>query len=198
MNKKKLDPKHVYLQYLMMFSSLVAILLFSLFLKDLLWFNNATTTLPLISGVIGIILSFPTLLIHLKQKNLTKKKQTQEKTFLLLAVFFFLLGALTIFTTVTGTISYSTQVSISTTLILLLLALFIFFFLRKNWIYSDLDFWIIFSLSLFIFARLFFLSAILRTNQGVEEYSHLITLFGYVALGIGVVNEYWQLMKGKK
>lgn len=190
--KTKLNPEHVFLQFLMMFLTLVAILIFSVFVRDFIWFDSATTLLPIISGTISIILSPIAFLIF------RLRKEKGDKTFLFFTIFLLLLGFLTIFAAITETLSFSTQVSISSALLLLLSALFLFFLIRRNWLYSDLDFWIIYSLSLFIFSRIFFLEILLKGTQGYWEYSSLLTLFGYIALGIGMVNEYWELKSLKK
>lgn len=190
--KTKLNPEHIFLQFLMMFLTLVAILIFSVFIRDFLWFDSTTTLLPIISGTISIILSPIAFLIFKLRKGKT------DNTFLFFTVFLFLLGFLTIFTNATGTLSFSTQISISSALLLLLSALFIFFLIRRNWFYSNLDFWIIYSLSFFIFSRIFFLEILLKGTQGFWEYSNLLTLFGYIALGIGLVNECWELKSLKK
>ena len=190
MKKEKLGSEHIFLQFLMMFLTLGFLLIFSFFVKNILWFKNAKTVIPLISGVVVIGLSVISFLRY--------QRKPKDRQFLLFAVFLFLLGFLTLFLTLSNTLSFSTQVTISTTLIPLLLILFLLLLIKKNWYYSNLDFWIIFSLSLFIFSRIFFLQTLLEWDTGFVEYSYLITLFGYLALAVGLVNEIYELKEGQK
>ena len=190
MKKAKLNSEHIFLQFLMMFLTLGFLLIFSFFVKNILWFKNAKIVIPLISGVVVVALSVISFLRY--------QRKSKDRQFLLFTVFLFLLGFLTLFSTHSNTLSFSTQIIISTTLIPLLLILFLYILLKKNWYYSNLDFWIIFSLSLFIFSRIFFLQTLLEGDTGFVEYSYLITLFGYLALAVGLVNEVYELKEGKK
>jgi len=190
MKKTKLDSEHTFLQFLMMFLSLAILLIFSHFVESLLWFENSTTVIPITSGILIILISG----ISFYRYTLKPK----ERRFLLFGIFFLLLGLLTLFITFTNSLSFSTSLVISIALILPLLFILIFFFIKKNWLYSNLEFWILFSLSLFIFSRIFFLEAFLRRELGLLNYSYLISLFGYLALGIGFVNEVCEVLPKKK
>lgn len=190
MKKTKLDREHIFLQFLMMFLTLGFLLIFSIFIKDILWFKNAKTVISLMSGIIGISLSGISFLRY--------KLKPKERKFLLFSIFLFLLGFLTLFTALSNTLSFSTQIIISITLIPSLLLLFFITLLKKNWYYSNLDFWVIFSLSLFLFSRIFFLQSLLEIGTGFVEYSCLITLFGYLALTVGLVNEVYELEEEQK
>jgi len=190
MKKTKLDSEHTFLQFLMMFLSLAILLIFSHFVETLLWFENSTTILSVISGVLVILISG----VSFYRYTLKPK----ERRFLLLGIFFLLLGLLTLFTTLSSTLSFSTRLVISMALILPLLFILILFFIKKNWLYSNLEFWILFSLSLFIFSRVFFLEALSKRELGLLNYSYLISLFGYLALGIGFVNEVCEVLPKKK
>jgi len=190
MKKTKLDSEHTFLQFLMMFLSLAILLIFSHFVENLLWFENSTTVIPITSGILIILISG----ISFYRYTLKPK----ERRFLLFGIFFLLLGLLTLFITFTNSLSFSTSLVISIALILPLLFILIFFFIKKNWLYSNLEFWILFSLSLFIFSRIFFLEAFLRRELGLLNYSYLISLFGYLALGIGFVNEVCEVLPKKK
>lgn len=189
MKKTKLDREHIFLQFLMMFMTLGILLIFSLFIKNILWFNNVKTVIPVISGVVVILLSGISFLRY--------KLKSKDRELLLFSVFLFLLGFLTLFTALSNTLSFSTQITISVTLIPLLFLLFVLILLKKNWYYSNLDFWIIFSLSLLLFSRIFFLQALLEIDTGFVEYSYIITLFGYLALTVGLVNDVYEL-KGQQ
>lgn len=189
MKKTKLDREHIFLQFLMMFMTLGILLIFSLFIKNILWFNNVKTVIPVISGVVVILLSGISFLRY--------KLKSKDRELLLFSVFLFLLGFLTLFTALSNTLSFSTQITISVTLIPLLFLLFILILLKKNWYYLNLDFWIIFSLSLLLFSRIFFLQALLEIDTGFVEYSYIITLFGYLALTVGLVNDVYEL-KGQQ
>lgn len=189
MKKTKLDREHIFLQFLMMFMTLGILLIFSLFIKNILWFNNVKTVIPVISGVVVILLSGISFLRY--------KLKSKDRELLLFSVFLFLLGFLTLFTALSNTLSFSTQITISVTLIPLLFLLFVLILLKKNWYYLNLDFWIIFSLSLLLFSRIFFLQALLEIDTGFVEYSYIITLFGYLALTVGLVNDVYEL-KGQQ
>jgi hypothetical protein len=78
------------------------------------------------------------------------------------------------------------------------LLLFLFVFFKKEWLYSDIYFWILFSLSLFIFSKLFFLQASFEEVEGLLQYSYIINLFGYLALTIGFGNEVYNVFPKKK
>jgi hypothetical protein len=190
MKKTKLDSEHIFLQFLMMFLTLALLLIFSLFVKNILWFDNIETTIPLISGIVVISLSAVSFLKY--------RLKSKDRPFLLFAVFLFLLGFLTIFSTLSNSLSFSSQITIAAMLIPLLLLLLVFLLFKKNWYYSNLDFWIIFSLSLFLFSRIFFLQNLLEGETGFLEYSYLITLFGYLTLTVGLVNEVYEVKEGEK
>jgi hypothetical protein len=191
MKKKKLDSNHIFLQFLMMFIALSSIFLFTLFLHNILWPQGIGKVISITTGILGILLSILSFLKHF----LTKDK---EKTFLLLGIFFILLAFLTIFTTITNSLSFSTQRTIAIILIPVFLLLFLFVFFKKEWLYSDIYFWILFSLSLFIFSKLFFLQASFEEVEGLLQYSYIINLFGYLALTIGFGNEVYNVFPKKK
>jgi hypothetical protein len=191
MKKKKLDSNHIFLQFLMMFLTLSSILAFTLFLHNILWPQGTGKVIPITTGILGTLLSILSFLKHF----LTKDK---EKTFLLLGIFFILLAFLTIFTTITNSLSFSAQRTIAVVLIPLFLLLFLFLFFKKEWLYSDIYFWILFSLSLFIFSRLFFLQASFEETEGLLQYSYIINFFGYLALTIGFGNELYNILSKKK
>jgi hypothetical protein len=192
MKKTRLESEHIFLQFLMMFLTLVFVFLFSHFVEDLFWFNNSLIYIPLMSGVVCIFLSVISVL------RFARRKEKGEKTFLLTAIFFLLLAFLTIFSTLTRSISFSSQIYMSFLTIFFLLGLLLFLLIKKNWYYSNLDFWTIFSLSLFLFSRIFFLQAVLKDTSGIEEYSQLIVLFGYLTLSVGFVNDLYEVGKRKK
>jgi hypothetical protein len=191
MKKKKLDSNHIFLQFLMMFIALSSIFLFTLFLHNILWPQGIGKVISITTGILGILLSILSFLKHF----LTKDK---EKTFLLLGIFFILLAFLTIFTTITNSLSFSTQRTIAIILIPVFLLLFLFVFFKKEWLYSDIYFWILFSLSLFIFSKLFFLQASFEETEGLLQYSYIINFFGYLALTIGFGNELYNILSKKK
>jgi hypothetical protein len=191
MKKKKLDSNHIFLQFLMMFLTLSSILAFTLFLHNILWPQGTGKVIPITTGILGTLLSILSFLKHF----LTKDK---EKTFLLLGIFFILLAFLTIFTTITNSLSFSTQRTIAIVLIPTFLLLFLFIFFKKEWLYTDLYFWLLFSLSLFIFSKLFFLQASFEEVEGLLQYSYIINLFGYLALTIGFGNEVYNVFPKKK
>jgi hypothetical protein len=191
MKKKKLDSNHIFLQFLMMFLTLSSILAFTLFLHNILWPQGTGKVIPITTGILGTLLSILSFLKHF----LTKDK---EKTFLLLGIFFILLAFLTIFTTITNSLSFSTQRTIAIILIPVFLLLFLFVFFKKEWLYSDIYFWILFSLSLFIFSKLFFLQASFEETEGLLQYSYIINFFGYLALTIGFGNELYNILSKKK
>ena len=192
MKKTKLESEHIFLQFLMMLLTLIVVFVFSFFVEGILLFNRASMYIPLISGAVCLFLSTISIILF------TKRSERKEKTFLLTAILFFLLGFLTIFSTLTRSISFSTHIYLSFFTILALLALFLFFLIRKNWYYSNLDFWILFSLSLFVFSRIFFLQSLLEVVSGIEEYSQLIVLFGYLMLSVGFVNDLYEVSSKKK
>jgi hypothetical protein len=191
MKKKKLDSDHVFLQFLMMFLALSSILLFTLFLHNLLWPQGIDKIIPITTGILGILLSILTFSKHFLSKD-------EGKTHIFLGIFFISLAFLTIFTTITNSLSSSTQRTIAIILTPGFLLIFLFLFFKKEWLYTDLYFWILFSLSLFIFSRLFFLQATFNEVEGLLQYSYVINLFGYLALTIGFGNELYNVFPKKK
>lgn len=192
MEKKKLNREHLFLQFLMMFLALVLILSAPFFfLSDIVWFENAKTTISLVSGVLLLLLS----VISIYRNTLKEKESTNSHLFS--AIFFFLLGFLTIFTTLTKSLSSPTEFTITFPIILILLAIFVFLIATREWMYRDLYFWIIFSVALFIFSRVFFLQSFTEAG-GLVEYSSLVAMFGYLAFLIGFGNDLYEAMKGKK
>jgi lysylphosphatidylglycerol synthetase-like protein (DUF2156 family) len=191
MKKTKLDSEHTFLQFLMMFLTLCSLLFFSLFVKNILWFKGINLVIPVISGAISILIGVLSFYKH----SLTK---TKRKTFLLLAILFFFLAFLTTFSALTGSLSTSTEATISIILVPILLSLFIGLFLKKEWLYSNLFFWILFSLSLFLLSTMFSLQAVFNEQVGFKEYSYFTGLFGYIALLIGFANDVWEVLSKKK
>jgi lysylphosphatidylglycerol synthetase-like protein (DUF2156 family) len=195
MKKTKLDSEHTFLQFLMMFLTLCSLLVFSLFVKNILWFEKINLVIPIISGVISVLVGVLSFYKHSLEKMKGKSKQ---KIFLLLAILFFFLGFLTIFSAITGSLSSSTEATISIILVPVLLSLLLGVFLKKEWLYSNLFFWILFSLSLFILSRMFSLQSVFNEKEGFKEYSYIVGLFGYVALLIGFANDVWERLSKKK
>jgi lysylphosphatidylglycerol synthetase-like protein (DUF2156 family) len=195
MKKTKLDSEHTFLQFLMMFLTLCSLLVFSLFVKNILWFEKINLVIPIISGVISVLVGVLSFYKHSLEKMKGKSKQ---KIFLLLAILFFFLGFLTIFSAITGSLSSSTEATISIILVPVLLSLLLGVFLKKEWLYSNLFFWILFSLSLFILSRMFSLQSVFNEKEGFKEYSYIVGLFGYVDLLIGFANDVWERLSKKK
>jgi hypothetical protein len=175
----------------MMFLALSSIFLFTLFLHNILWPQGIGKIIPITTGVLGVFLSIFSFLKHFLSKD-------KEKTYIFLGIFFISLAFLTIFTTITNSLSFSTQRTIAIILIPVFLLLFLFVFFKKEWLYSDIYFWILFSLSLFIFSKLFFLQASFNEVEGLLQYSYVINLFGYLALTIGFGNELYNVLPKKK
>jgi hypothetical protein len=184
---EKLDPTHVFLQFLMMFITLCFLIGTSYFVQDVIWFNNFETTVSLISGALSII----TANLFFYRSSLVKK---EKEKFFPLGVFFFLLGILIIVATRLGLLTATHRVLIEFPLIFILLALFIILFVKKDWKYDNLTFWEIFSISLFIFAKLFFVRSVLLANVELIEFSYVVDLFAYVAILIGAVNEVYEAL----
>jgi hypothetical protein len=104
------------------------------------------------------------------------------------------LGILIIVATRLGLLTATHRVLIEFPLIFILLALFIILFVKKDWKYDNLTFWEIFSISLFIFAKLFFVRSVLLANVELIEFSYVVDLFAYVAILIGAVNEVYEAL----
>ena len=181
MNRKKLDNEHVFLQFLMMFFTLSLLLIFSVFVKNLLWFDNAEKAISLSSAVFSLFLL---VVIFLRYRATVKQKGSFSLSHSL-----FVLGFLVISSVRLQSLDTFTQILITVGLIVSLFVFLVYFFRRKNWIYSNLDFWIIFALSLFLFSRMFFLENLLNEGSKLLEYSSLVNLFGCLALTVGFVND---------
>ena len=196
--RKKLDPIHVFLQFLMMFLTLCFLIGTSYFIQDIIWFDKVETVIPLLSGALSIIVAN----LFFYRSSLKGK---ERRGFFFFGIFFFILGILTVVGTTLGVLTVANRVLIDFPLIFILLALFIFLFVRKDWKYHNLSFWEIFSISLFIFAKLFLVSSFLFVDVKLIEFSYLVELFAYVAILIGVINEIYEALglirgakKGKK
>ncbi len=181
MNQKKLDGEHVFLQFLMMFFVLSILLIFSVFVKNLLWFDNAEKAISLSSAVFSLFLL---VVIFLRYRVTIKQKGSFSLSHSL-----FVLGFSAISSVRLQSLDTFTQILITVGLIVSLFVFLVYFFRRKNWIYSNLDFWIIFALSLFLFSRMFLLENLLNEGSKLLEYSSLVNLFGRLALTVGFVND---------
>ncbi len=169
----------------MMFLTLCFLIGASYFIQDMIWFDNFETTVPLISGALSIIIAN----LFFYRSSLVKKEKGK---FFPLGVIFFLLGILIIVATSTGLLTTSYRVLIEFPLIFVLLVLFILLFVKKGWKYDNLTFWGIFSISLFILAKLFFVRSVLFANVELIAFSYIVDLFAYVAMLIGAVNEVYE------
>lgn len=185
--RKKLDPTHVFLQFLMMFITLCFLIVASYFIQDIIWFNNFETTVSLISGALAIIIAN----LFFYRSSLKGK---QKRGFFLLGIFFFLLGILIVVGITLGILTVANRVLLEFPLIFVLFALFILLFVKKDWKYDNLTFWEIFSISLFIFAKLFLVRSVLLANVELIEFSYVVDLFAYVAILIGAVNEVYEAL----
>lgn len=187
--RKKLDPIHVFLQFLMMFLTLCFLIGASYFIQDIIWFDKVETVIPLLSGALAIIIAN----LFFYRSSLKGK---ERRGFFFFGIFFFILGILTVVGTTLGVLTIANRVLIDFPLIFILLALFIFLFVRKDWKYHNLSFWEIFSISLFIFAKLFLVSSFLFVEVKLIEFSYLVELFAYVAILIGAINEVYEALGG--
>ncbi len=187
MKRRKLDPTHVFLQFLMMFLTLCFLIVASYFIQDIIWFDKFETVIPLLSGALAIIIAN----LFFYRSSLKGK---ERRGFFLFGIFFFILGILTIVGTTLGVLTVANRVLIDFPLIFILLALFIFLFVKKDWKYDNLTFWEIFSISLFVFAKLFLVSSFLFVDVKLVEFSYLVELFGYVAILIGAINEVYEAL----
>ena len=187
--RKKLDPIHVFLQFLMMFLTLCFLIGTSYFIQDIIWFDKVETVIPLLSGALSIIVAN----LFFYRSSLKGK---ERRGFFFFGIFFFILGILTVVGTTLGVLTVANRVLIDFPLIFILLALFIFLFVRKDWKYHNLSFWEIFSISLFIFAKLFLVTSFLFVDVKLVEFSYLVELFAYVAILIGAINEVYEALGG--
>jgi len=159
----------------------------SYFIQDIIWFDKFETVIPLLSGALAIIIAN----LFFYRSSLKGK---ERRGFFLFGIFFFILGILTIVGTTLGVLTVANRVLIDFPLIFILLALFIFLFVKKDWKYDNLTFWEIFSISLFVFAKLFLVSSFLFVDVKLVEFSYLVELFGYVAILIGAINEVYEAL----
>jgi hypothetical protein len=185
--KKKLDPTHVFLQFLMMFLTLCFLIGASYFVQEILWFDNFETTISLISGALSIIIAN----LFFYRSSLKGK---EKRGFFLFGIFFFLLGILIVVGTTLGILTVANRVLLEFPLIFTLLALFLALFVKKDWRYDNLTFWEIFSTSLFIFAKLFLVMSFLFVDVKLIEFSYIVELFAYVAILIGAINEVYEAL----
>ena len=189
---KKLDPAHVFLQFLMMFITLCFLIVVGSYLvQDIIWPDNFKIMMSTFSGGLSIIIA--NLFLY---RSLLKKED--KRRFFLLGIFFFLLGILIIIVTKLGLLTTPNRALIEFPLIFILLALFIFLFIKKDWEYNNLTFWGIFSISLFIFAKLFLVRSFLFSDVKLVEFSFVVEFFAFVAILIGVANEIYETLKVTK
>jgi hypothetical protein len=186
--RKKLDPTHVFLQFLMMFLTLCFLIGASYFLQNIVWPDKFTTTTSLLSGALSIIIAN----LFFYRSSLKGK---QKRGFFLLGIFFFLLGILIVVGTTLGILTVANRVLLEFPLTFALLALFLLFFVKRDWKYENLTFWEIFSISLFIFAKLFLVSSFLFVDVKLIEFSYIVELFAYVAILIGAINEVYEALR---
>lgn len=185
MKKKKLDPTHVFLQFLMMFLTLCFLIASAHFFQDIIWFTKFETIIPLLSGAFSLITGS----FFLYRSSLKRK---EKRRFFLLGVLFFLLGILILVGTTLGILTVANRVLIDFPLIFILLTLFLLLFVKGGWKYNNLTFWEIFSISLFIFSKLFLVMSFLFMEVKLTEFSLLVELFAYIAILIGAINEVYE------
>lgn len=190
MKRKKLDPTHVFLQFLMMFLTLCFLIGTSYFVQGIIWFDNAEILISLSSGALSIVVAN----VFLYRSSI---KQKQKGGFFLLGLLFFLLGTSVVIDTKLGLLTVANRILLEFPLILILLGLFLFLFVKKEWKYYNLTFWEIFSISLFIFAKLFLVNSFLF-NTKLLEFSYIVELFAYLAILIGAINEVYEALVVKK
>ena len=189
--KEKLDPTHVFLQFLMVFLTLCFLIGTSYFIQDFIWPNNFEMVVSLLSGELSIIIAS----LFLYRSTLKKEKKGR---FFALGVFFFLLGILVIIGVRLGILSVAGKILSEPLLIFILLTFLLFLIFKRGWEYDNLTFWGIFSISLFIFARLFFVRSLLFSDVKLVEFSIVVDFFAYVAILIGAVNEIYETLKVTK
>jgi len=185
--RENLDPTHVFLQFLMMFLTLCFLIGTSYFIQDIIWFTKLETIIPILSGALSLITGS----FFLYRNSLEGK---EKRRFFLLGVIFFLLGILIVVGTTLGILTVANRVLMEFPLIFILLALFLLFFVKGEWKYDNLTFWEIFSISLFIFSKLFLVISFLFIDVKLIEFSYIVELFAYVAILIGAVNEVYEAL----
>ena len=188
---EKLAPTHIFLQFLMMFLTLCFLIGASCFVRDLLWPDNFKIMISTFSGALSIIIA------NLFLYRSTLKKEDKGK-FFAFGVVFFLLGILVVICARLGLSTIPNRVVLELPLIFILLALFLYLVIKKSWEYSNLSFWEIFSISLFIFAKLFLARSFLLANVELIEFSYVVEFFAYVAILIGAVNEVYEALGATK
>lgn len=188
---EKLDSTHVFLQFLMMFLTLCFLIGASYFVQDLLWPDNFKIMISTFSGALSIIIA------NLFLYRSTIKKEDKGR-FFALGVFFFLLGILVVICARLGLSTIPNRVVLEFPLIFILLALFLYLVIKKGWKYNNLSFWEIFSISLFIFAKLFLARSFLFSDVKLVEFSLVVEFFAYAAILIGVANEIYETLKVTK
>jgi hypothetical protein len=172
----------------MMFLTLCFLIGASYFLQNIVWPDKFTTTTSLLSGALSIIIAN----LFFYRSSLKGK---QKRGFFLLGIFFFLLGILIVVGTTLGILTVANRVLLEFPLTFALLALFLLFFVKRDWKYENLTFWEIFSISLFIFAKLFLVSSFLFVDVKLIEFSYIVELFAYVAILIGAINEVYEALR---
>ncbi len=189
--KEKLDSTHIFLQFLMMFLTLCFLIGASYFIQDLIWPDNFKTIISTFSGGFSLIIA----ILFLYRSFL--KKEDKGKFFAFGALFF-LLGMSVVVGSRLELLTTPYRVILEFPIILILLTLFLFLILKKNWEYDNLTFWGIFSISLFIFARLFFVRSFIFPDVNLVEFSLVVEFFAYIAMLIGAANEVYETLKATK
>ena len=174
-----------------MFLTLFFLIGVSSFVQDILWFDKFKVMVSLLSGAFSIIIA--SLFFY---RSFFKKEG--KRNFFLIGILFFLLGSLVIVGTTLGIPSIDNRILLEFPLIFILLALFLLLFIKKDWKYKNLVFWELFSLSLFIFAKLFLITSVLLPDIKLIEFSYVVEFFAYVAILIGAINEVYEALGTKK
>jgi len=175
----------------MMFLTLCFLIGTSYFIQDLIWPNNFEMMVSLLSGGLSIIIA--SLFLY---RSLLKKED--KGRFFALGVLFFLFGMSVVAGSRLGLLTTSYRVILEFPLIFVLLALFLSLVIKRDWEYNNLTFWEIFSISLFIFARLFFVRSLLFPDVKLVEFSLVVEFFAYVAILMGAANEIYETLKVSK
>jgi len=189
--KEKLDSTHIFLQFLMMFITLCFLIGASYFIQDLIWPDNFKMIISTFGGGLSLVIA-----ILFLYRSLLKKEDKGK--FFAFGALFFLFGMSVVVGSRLGLLTTPYRVILEFPIILILLALFLFLIFKKDWEYDNLTFWEIFSISLFIFARLFLVRSLLFPDVKLGEFSLVVEFFAYVAILIGAINEIYETLKVTK
>ncbi len=127
-----------------------------------------------------------------KETGKQKKKELLVIYITLFLSFFFVFGLIFLLSTNIVTESILTII-VSVVALMFLIGSLAGYFFRKNWLYDNFDFWLIFGICFFILSQIFYLPFLNLEFENMVNLSVLSQFFGYISLLIGFLNSISEL-----